>query len=56
MSSGMPRLVFPEMGDYRLQAISAGTRLLEKRLILREAPASEVADEDLEEDDDEESV
>ena len=34
---GMPRLVFPEPGDYRLQAISGNTRLLEKRLILREA-------------------
>ncbi len=33
---GMPPLVFPEPGDYRLQALSAGTRLLEKRLILRE--------------------
>lgn len=38
---GMPRLVFPEMGDYRLQAVSGSTRLLEKRLILREAPVSE---------------
>lgn len=43
---GMPRLVFPKMGDYRLQAISAGTRLLEKRLILREAAPGEVPDED----------
>jgi hypothetical protein len=34
---GMPSLVFPEPGDYRLQALSAGARLLEKRLILREA-------------------
>ena len=34
---GMPRLVFPELGDYRLQALSGDTRLLEKRLILREA-------------------
>ena len=52
---GMPRLVFPEMGDYRLQAISGGTRLLEKRLILREATPSEISDmddEDEDEDDD----
>jgi len=49
---GMPRLVFPKMGDYRLQAISGGTRLLEKRLILREAAPSEVSDEDQDEDDD----
>ena len=35
---GMPRLIFPEAGDYRLQAISGGSRLLEKRIILREAP------------------
>jgi hypothetical protein len=33
---GMPPLVFPEPGDFRLQAISGGNRLLEKRLILRE--------------------
>ncbi len=49
---GMPRLVFPEMGDYRLQAISAGTRLLEKRLILREASPSEVSGDDDDDDDD----
>ncbi len=49
---GMPRLVFPEMGDYRLQAISGGTRLLEKRLILREASPSEVSDMDGDQDDD----
>ena len=49
---GMPRLVFPEMGDYRLQAISGGTRLLEKRLILREATPSEVSDMDDDQDDD----
>ncbi len=33
---GMPPLVFPEPGDYRLQALSGGIRLLEKRIILRE--------------------
>jgi hypothetical protein len=49
---GMPRLVFPEMGDYRLQAISAGTRLLEKRLILREATPTEGLVEDEDDDDD----
>jgi hypothetical protein len=38
---GMPRLVFPEPGDYRLQALCAGSRLLEKRIILREARASD---------------
>ena len=44
---GMPRLVFPEPGDYRLQALSAGIRMLEKRLILREAEATdEEEDED----------
>ncbi len=53
---GMPRLVFPQMGDYRLQAISGGTRLLEKRLILREATASEVSDVEEDDDDDEEEV
>ncbi len=51
---GMPRLVFPELGDYRLQAISGGTRLLEKRLILREANASEILDEDEDDENDEE--
>ncbi len=35
---GMPRLIFPEAGDYRLQAISGDSRLLEKRIILRDAP------------------
>ena len=40
---GMPPLVFPEPGDYRLQALSAGSRLLEKRLILRKAKAPEDA-------------
>ena len=50
---GMPRLVFPEMGDYRLQAISGGTRLLEKRLILREVPPStDPADDDGDDADD----
>ena len=34
---GMPSLVFPEPGDYRLQALFSGSRLLEKRLILRPA-------------------
>ncbi len=53
---GMPRLVFPQMGDYRLQAISGGTRLLEKRLILREATASEVSDVEEDDDDDEEEA
>lgn len=43
---GMPRLIFPEAGDYRLQALSAGVRLLEKRLILREAPAVEEEEEE----------
>lgn len=43
---GMPPLVFPRPGDYRLQAISNGATLLEKRLILREASQQpEVADE-----------
>ena len=43
---GMPPLVFPKPGDYRLQAISSGARLLEKRLVLREASSPEVpADE-----------
>ncbi len=53
---GMPRLVFPEMGDYRLQAISGGVRLLEKRLILREASPSEVSDMDDEGDDDDDEA
>ncbi len=51
---GMPRLVFPEPGDYRLQAICEGTRLLEKRLILREGAVNsedEVEDDDHEDDD-----
>jgi hypothetical protein len=39
---GMPPLVFPEPGDYRLQALSGGSRLLEKRLILRDAKGSEI--------------
>ena len=39
---GMPPLVFPEPGDYRLQALSGGSRLLEKRLILREAKGPEI--------------
>ena len=39
---GMPRLVFPEPGDYRIQAISGGSRLLEKRLILREAAEADL--------------
>ena len=43
---GMPPLVFPEPGDYRLQALSGGSRLLEKRLILRDAEGAEL---DLEE-------
>lgn len=43
---GMPRLVFPEMGDYRLQAMSGSTRLLEKRLILREAPVTDGTEEE----------
>ena len=51
---GMPRLDFPQLGDYRLQAISAGTRLLEKRLILREASASEISDDEGEEGEDQE--
>ncbi len=34
---GMPPLIFPEAGDYRLQALSGGNRLLEKRIILRQA-------------------
>ena len=34
---GMPPLIFPQAGDYRLQALSGGNRLLEKRIILREA-------------------
>ena len=46
---GMPRLVFPEPGDYRLQALSGTTQLLEKRLILREAS---VPDDDDDDDDD----
>ena len=47
---GMPRLVFPGAGDYRLQAVSGGTRLLEKRIILREATGSEMSDEEEEEE------
>ncbi len=43
---GMPRLIFPEPGDYRLQAVSGGTRLLEKRVILREAKPPETAQEE----------
>ena len=43
---GMPPLVFPKPGDYRLQAISSGAMLLEKRLVLREAsPPQVLADE-----------
>ena len=42
---GMPRLVFPEPGDYRIQAISAGSRLLEKRLILRKAEQADLPEE-----------
>ncbi len=34
---GMPSLVFPEPGVYRLQALFSGSGLLEKRLILRPA-------------------
>ncbi len=49
---GMPRLVFPELGDYRLQAVSGGTRLLEKRIILREATGSELSGEEEEDEDD----
>ena len=52
---GMPPLVFPEPGDYRLQAICEGTRLLEKRLILREGAVNS-DDEIEEEEDDEEEV
>ena len=47
---GMPRLVFPGAGDYRLQAVSGGTRLLEKRIILREATGGELSDEEEEEE------
>ncbi len=50
---GMPRLVFPSAGDYRLQAVCGGTRLLEKRIILREASGSEVPDEEEEESEEE---
>jgi len=49
---GMPRLVFPVAGDYRLQAISGGTRLLEKRIILREATGSPLPGEEEEDEDD----
>jgi len=42
---GMPKLIFPEPGDYRLQAVSGSHRLLEKRLILREATLPEALDE-----------
>jgi hypothetical protein len=53
---GMPRLVFPEPGDYRIQALSGGSRLLEKRLILREAETPQVpGEEPQEQDEDEES-
>ncbi len=38
---GLPPLIFPEAGDYRLQALAAGSRLLEKRLILRQAAPEE---------------
>ena len=51
---GMPRLVFPELGDYRLQAISGGTTLLEKRIILREATGSELPDQEEDQEDEEE--
>ena len=51
---GMPRLVFPEAGDYRLQAMSGGTRLLEKRIILREAKMGEPVEGEDEEDEEEE--
>ena len=48
---GMPRLVFPEPGDYRLQALSGTTQLLEKRLILREASVPDDDDDDDDDDD-----
>ena len=51
---GMPRLVFPEPGDYRLQAISGTTTLLEKRIILREAASADLPEEDDDPDQDEE--
>ncbi len=43
---GMPRLVFPAPGDYRLQALSGEVRLLEKRLILREAAVPDMPPDD----------
>ena len=51
---GMPRLVFPQPGDYRIQAISGGSRLLEKRLILRKATQADLPEEAEEEDEQEE--
>ncbi len=54
---GMPRLVFSSAGDYRLQAVSAGTRLLEKRIILREAAGgSDLPSEEEEEEEESEEV
>ncbi len=53
---GMPRLVFPQPGDYRLQALSGSHRLLEKRLILREAalPEHQQEEEDVDQDSEDE--
>jgi hypothetical protein len=43
---GLPPLIFPEPGDYRIQAVCSGIAVLEKRLIVRKvspptAPAVE---------------
>ena len=46
--------MFPEPGDYRIQAISAGSRLLEKRLILRKATEADLPEEDPVEEEEEE--
>lgn len=53
---GMPRLVFPHPGDYRIQVVCDGSRLLEKRLILREASASDVPGGIMEEEEEDDEL